>query len=109
MQIRKWYSVFGNPIPPPLINIIRSTAFILLIVYLPQVGARPRSQPVLLGDSESVISSHPVLGVHTRLTDEVEPWKIKRTLQLVREMGATSIVEFFPCRFVLPRERCSSN
>lgn len=43
-----------------------------------------------------VSSTHPVLGVHTRLTDEVEPWKIKRTLELVREMGATSIVEFFP-------------
>ena len=36
------------------------------------------------------------LGVHTRLTDEVEPWKIKHTLQLVREMGAPWIVEYFP-------------
>ena len=36
------------------------------------------------------------LGVHTRLTDEVEPWKIQRTLQMVREMGAPWIVEFFP-------------
>ena len=41
-------------------------------------------------------TSHPVLAVHTRLSDEVEEWKIQRTLQLVREMGASTIVEFFP-------------
>ena len=34
--------------------------------------------------------------MHTRLTDEVEEWKIQRSLQLVREMGAPWIVEFFP-------------
>jgi hypothetical protein len=34
--------------------------------------------------------------VHTRLTDEVEEWKIQRTLRMVREMGASWIVEFFP-------------
>jgi len=36
------------------------------------------------------------MGVHTRLTDEVEEWKIKRTLEMVREMGAPWIVEYFP-------------
>jgi hypothetical protein len=40
--------------------------------------------------------------VHTRLIDEVEPWKIKRTLQMVREMGAPWIVEFFPWAYVQP-------
>lgn len=33
--------------------------------------------------------------VHTRLTDEVEPWKIQRTYQMVREMGASQAVEYF--------------
>lgn len=36
------------------------------------------------------------MAVHTRLTDEVEEWKIKRSLQLVRQMGASWIVELFP-------------
>jgi hypothetical protein len=36
------------------------------------------------------------VGVHTRLTDEVEEWKIQRTLRMVREMGARWIVELFP-------------
>lgn len=48
------------------------------------------------GPSQSVHTTHPILGVHTRLTDEVEPWKIQRSLQMVREMGAGTIVEFFP-------------
>ncbi|MCZ7668836.1 MAG: hypothetical protein M5U34_17355 [Chloroflexi bacterium] len=36
------------------------------------------------------------MGVHTRLTDEVEEWKIQRTLQLVREMGAPGLWNSFP-------------
>jgi hypothetical protein len=45
-----------------------------------------------------------ILGVHTRLTDEVEPWKIQRTLEMVREMGAGWIVEFFPWAYVEPNQ-----
>ena len=54
--------------------------------------------PVLVfpGPRQTVSTAHPVVAVHTRLTDEVEPWKIQRSLQLVREMGAPWIVEFFP-------------
>ena len=44
----------------------------------------------------------PKIGVHTRLTDEVEPWKIKRTLEMVREMGAPWIVEYFPWAYREP-------
>jgi hypothetical protein len=42
------------------------------------------------------------IGVHTRLTDEVEEWKIKRTLEMVREMGAPWIVEYFPWAYYEP-------
>ena len=54
--------------------------------------------PILItpGSTQTVNSKHPHVGVHTRLTDEVEEWKIQRTLQLVRAMGAPWIVEFFP-------------
>lgn len=38
--------------------------------------------------------------VHTRLTDEVEEVKIQRSLRLVREMGAGTIVEFFPWAYI---------
>ena len=44
------------------------------------------------------------MGIHTRLTDEVEPWKIKRTLEMVREMGTPWIVEYFPWAYHEPSQ-----
>ncbi len=38
--------------------------------------------------------------VHTRLTDEVEAYKVQQTLRMVREMGASTIVEFLPWAYV---------
>ncbi|MGQ9909027.1 MAG: beta-galactosidase [Candidatus Flexifilum sp.] len=38
------------------------------------------------------------------MIDEVEEWKIQRTLELVREMGAATIVEFFPWAYLEPQE-----
>jgi hypothetical protein len=59
--------------------------------------SRTEPLPVLdLGPQQTVITRNPKIGVHTRLTDEVEAWKIKYTLQMVREMGAPWIVEYFP-------------
>jgi hypothetical protein len=37
---------------------------------------------------------------HTDLIHEVDEWKIQRTLQLVREMGASQVVEFFPWAYI---------
>ncbi|MCI0398486.1 MAG: hypothetical protein L0332_27545 [Chloroflexi bacterium] len=63
--------------------------FILAFLQPPPILVTP-------GPPQAVHTRHPILGAHTRLTDEVEPWKIQRSLQLVREMGAPWIVEFFP-------------
>ena len=57
---------------------------------------RPAPRAITFGDPVPVRTTKPIMGVHTRLTDEVEEWKIQRTLQMVREMGASWIVEFFP-------------
>ncbi len=57
---------------------------------------QPSPTPITFGPPQTVVTTAPILGVHTRLTDEVEEWKIQRTLQMVREMGASWIVEFFP-------------
>src|SRR6185503_15888228 len=51
---------------------------------------------IVLGPPQTVITQHPTVCVHTRLTDEVDEWKIQRTLMMVREMGAKTIVEYFP-------------
>lgn len=57
---------------------------------------QPAPALITYGPRVEVETTRPILGVHTRLTDEVEEWKIQRTLQMVREMGASWIVEFFP-------------
>jgi hypothetical protein len=44
--------------------------------------------------------AHPQVCVHTRLIDEVEEWKIQRSLVEARELGATHIVEFFPWAYI---------
>src|SRR5690606_3573380 len=61
------------------------------------VPAPPRA---LLGPPQTVETQHPLVCVHTRLVEEVDEWKIQRSLQLVREMGADTIVEFFPWAYV---------
>jgi hypothetical protein len=50
-----------------------------------------------------VETRNPKLGMHTRLTDEVEAAKVGRTLALVREMGAPWIVELFPWSYYEPQ------
>ena len=61
-------------------------SLVLIVFLLP--GAMPPGQ-IELGPQHSVSTINPKMGIHTRLTDEVEPWKIKRTLEMVREMGAS--------------------
>jgi polysaccharide biosynthesis protein PslG len=68
----------------------------LLLLVLILATLRPSPALVTLGPAQTVQTRLPIAGVHTRLTDEVEPWKIQRSLQMVREMGAPWIVEFFP-------------
>jgi len=65
---------------------------------------RPPHVLVVLGPPQQVVTTNPLVGVHTRLTDEVEPWKIQRTLRMVREMGAAWVVEYFPWPYIEPQE-----
>ncbi len=62
----------------------------------------PPPPHVVVGPPQTVQTEHPIVCVHTRLIDEVEEWKIQRSLQMVREMGATTIVEFFPWAYIEP-------
>jgi hypothetical protein len=76
---------------------------LLLLPLLLLIGRVP--EPIVrIGPPQSVHSVNPKMGVHTRLTDEVEEWKIKRTLEMVREMGASWIVEYFPWGYYEPQK-----
>jgi hypothetical protein len=74
---------------------------LILVCVLAVAGAMPRPI-IIMGLPRTVETVNPKMGVHTRLTDEVEEWKIQRTLQLVREMGAPWIVEYFPWGYIEP-------
>jgi len=63
-----------------------------------------REQVIPLGSQQTVETGNPKAGVHTRLENEVEPAKIKQSLEMVREMGAPWIVEYFPWAFSEPRK-----
>lgn len=70
---------------------VRALVLWALITSLAPPGPRP-----LLGPQRTVRAEKEHVCVHTRLIDEVEEWMIQRSLELVREMGADTIVEFFP-------------
>lgn len=76
--------------------------FLLLALIYTFHRLRPPYPLVVAGPQQAVVTSNPLVGVHTRLTDEVEPWKIQRTLRLVREMGARWVVEYFPWPYIEP-------
>jgi hypothetical protein len=70
----------------------------ILVLWLVQ----PPRVLVTLSSPQEVKTTNGKVGVHTRLTDEVEAWKVQRTLSLVREMGAPWIVEYFPWAYIEP-------
>jgi hypothetical protein len=76
-------------------------ALVLIVLW---AFESPPGLLIVPGPPQTVHTSNPLVGVHTRLTDEVEPWKIQRTLAMVREMGAPWIVEFFPWAYIEPGE-----
>ena len=69
------------------------------MVALLWVIVPPRSR-ILLSEPQQVITSHDHVCVHTRLIDEVEEWVIQQSLIYTREMGANTIVEFFPWAYI---------
>lgn len=85
----------GNLIKRYGVWLLRVAVFWLVIS-----NVRPATPRAILGEPQTVQSQHEHICVHTRLIDEVEEWVMQRTLQLVREMGADTIVEFFPWAYI---------
>lgn len=76
--------------------IIRITLLWLVVGSLSAPGVRV----ILENPSQEVDAVRDHVCVHTRLIDEVPEWVMQRSLQLVREMGADTIVEFFPWAYI---------
>ncbi len=79
-----------------ILRVIEGAAILIIIYAL----AAPPPILVTLGPQQTVRTNNPKVGVHTRLTDEVEEWKIKKTVEMVREMGTSWMVEYFPWGYI---------
>lgn len=77
---------------------------IAMALFFFALAGTPSGPLVIIGPPHRVVTINPKMGVHTRLENEVEEWKIKRTLEMVREMGAPWIVEYFPWAYYEPRK-----
>ena len=93
LQLRRRLPYWLSPL------LLTVALLVVLTILLP-----PPQPLVSIGPQQTVITNNPKVGVHTRLSDEVEEWKIQRTLQMVREMGAPWIVEYFPWAYSEPRK-----
>jgi len=74
---------------------LRFLVLLLVTIQLSPAGPHLRTEP-----PEPLRTLHPKVCVHTRLTDEVEDWKVQRTLDMVARMGASTIVELFPWAYI---------
>src|SRR5689334_7338326 len=74
------------------------------VFYLLLSAVVPPPPRAILDDPQTVVTTKPMMCVHTRFTDEVNEWMIQRSMQLIREMGADTIVEFFPWAYFEPRK-----
>jgi polysaccharide biosynthesis protein PslG len=74
----------------------------LVLVAVAWVLSAPAQRLVVPGPPRRVETLNPKMGVHTRLTDEVEEWKIQQTLAMVRQMGSPWVVEYFPWAYYEP-------
>jgi hypothetical protein len=79
----------------PVKSLIASLASFMVLAWL-LLQVQPAPLLVTLGPQQTVTTRNPLAGMHTRYVDEAEVWKIKRGMEMQREMGAPWMVEFFP-------------
>ncbi len=73
--------------------------FAILLFLLSQITA-PRLRVMLENPPKTVQTTQPKVCMHTDLVHEPPESAIQMSLQLIREMGAPTIVEFFPWAYI---------
>ena len=72
----------------------------LVVAALLALSSRGPAPDLLPAERQIVATEKAHVCVHTLLENEVEEESILRSLELVRELGATTIVQFFPWAYV---------
>jgi polysaccharide biosynthesis protein PslG len=94
-QCTVYYSL-GAPVLTYLQKLI-AVVILCCLLGLPLLPAPPRGAGGVAGAARDS-----VLGVHGRLTDEVEQWKIEQSTDMMAQMGASWLVEYFPWAYIEP-------
>jgi hypothetical protein len=80
-------------------------AFFLASLLALQFWSLRTPRPLHLPSQQQVATNNPKIGLHTRLTGVGDEQYIARSLEQVREMGASWIVDLFPWAYAQPRSR----
>ena len=81
------------------VSLIALSALVIALISPP-----PLDDQIPLGQQRTVETAKPLVCVHTLLENEVHEAKIKRSLELTRELGAATIVQFFPWAYAEPEK-----
>lgn len=84
-----------------------AVGIILLAGFLPRFPTHTQATtPIPTPTPQSTIHNpQSKIGLHTRLTDEPDPEKIRKEFQMLREMGGLWATEFFPWAYIQPTDR----
>src|SRR3954467_1560590 len=86
--------------------LLLAIAAVLLAGFVPRFPVpRVASAPTPTLTPGTFVPENPKIGLHTRLTDEPDPDKIRREFQMLREMGGSWATEFFPWAYIQPSDR----
>lgn len=78
-----------------MLSLIRVVVIVVMIAQLVPAPFR-----LLIPPQQTLKTQKAHVCVHTDLIHEVDEWKIQRSLQLIREIGAGTVVEFFPWAYI---------
>jgi polysaccharide biosynthesis protein PslG len=76
----------------------------IILIWIVLTLVSPPNHRLYPDEQKIVETEYPQVCVHTALINEVDEWKMQQSLQLVRDMGATTIVEFFPWAYFEPHK-----
>jgi GH35 family endo-1,4-beta-xylanase len=81
-------------------------ALVLLTGLLPRFPSTATTLSTPTPPSQSKIQNpKSKIGLHTRLTDESDPERIRQEFRMLREMGGSYAVEFFPWAYIQAHDR----
>lgn len=85
-------------------RLLAGLAIVVLLAAAPNPLSRQSDDPIedriVLDDPQRVETTDERICIHTRVTDEVQEGKLLKTFEMVRELGAATVIEYLPWAYV---------